>query len=71
MLGSDDKEAGNADIKPDSATGYVTGFKLALVVGSVALACFLMLLDTMVISTVSCPCPILSYKSAAHNLNSS
>ncbi|KAF2269978.1 efflux pump [Lojkania enalia] len=51
MLDSDDKEADNADIKSDNAAGYVTGFKLALVVGSVALACFLMLLDTMVIST--------------------
>lgn len=32
---------------------YVTGIKLALVVASVALGCFLMLVDTMVISTVS------------------
>jgi hypothetical protein len=31
---------------------YVTGVKLVLVVASVALACFLMLVDTMVISTV-------------------
>jgi hypothetical protein len=30
---------------------YVTGVKLVLVVASVALACFLMLVDTMVIST--------------------
>ncbi|KAK3329998.1 major facilitator superfamily domain-containing protein [Apodospora peruviana] len=30
---------------------YVTGFKLAIIVASVALACFLMLVDTMVIST--------------------
>ncbi|KAF4633295.1 hypothetical protein G7Y89_g4835 [Cudoniella acicularis] len=30
---------------------YVTGFKLAIVVASVAMACFLMLVDTMVIST--------------------
>jgi len=32
---------------------YVEGLKLAIVVASVALSCFLMLLDTMVISTVS------------------
>lgn len=32
---------------------YVTGLKLAIIVSSVALACFLMLVDTMVISTVS------------------
>jgi MFS family permease len=35
----------------DASAGYVTGPKLALIVGSVALACFLMLLDTMIIST--------------------
>uniref|UniRef100_A0A0L0N955 Putative HC-toxin efflux carrier TOXA n=1 Tax=Tolypocladium ophioglossoides (strain CBS 100239) TaxID=1163406 RepID=A0A0L0N955_TOLOC len=32
---------------------YVEGYKLAIVVASVALSCFLMLLDTMIISTVS------------------
>ena len=37
------------DFKPE----YVTGVKLVLVVASVALGCFLMLVDTMVISTVS------------------
>lgn len=37
---------------------YVTGIKLVLVVTSVALACFLMLVDTMVISTVSTPAPM-------------
>ena len=31
---------------------YVTGFKLVLVVAPAVLACFLMLVDTMVISTV-------------------
>lgn len=31
---------------------YVKGYRLAIVVGSVALACFLMLVDTMIISTV-------------------
>ena len=30
----------------------VTGWKLVVVVASVALACFLMLIDTMIISTV-------------------
>lgn len=34
---------------------YVTGYKLAAVVFCVALACFLMLVDTMVVSTVSLP----------------
>ena len=37
------------DFKPE----YITGVKLVLVVASVALSCFLMLVDTMVISTVS------------------
>ncbi|KAI3390912.1 hypothetical protein diail_8425, partial [Diaporthe ilicicola] len=41
--------------KEQSAQGegsqYVTGYKLAVVVASVALSCFLMLLDTMIIST--------------------
>ena len=37
----------------DDKHEYVTGFRLATMVGSVALACFLMLLDTMVISTAS------------------
>ncbi|KAH6845699.1 major facilitator superfamily domain-containing protein [Chaetomium sp. MPI-CAGE-AT-0009] len=37
-------------IKPEEPE-YVTGFKLAIIVASVALACFLMLLDTMIIST--------------------
>lgn len=48
------------DTTPDedddaAASEYVTGFKLAIIVASVALACFLMLLDTMVISTVCSP----------------
>ncbi|KAK0712206.1 efflux pump [Apiosordaria backusii] len=37
--------------KPDIAPQYVTGFKLGVIVASVALGCFLMLVDTMVIST--------------------
>lgn len=36
-----------------SESQYVTGIKLVLVVASVALGCFLMIVDTMVISTVS------------------
>ncbi|KAI1446975.1 efflux pump [Annulohypoxylon stygium] len=35
----------------DNPNEYVTGIKLVLIVASVALACFLMLLDTMVVST--------------------
>ncbi|KAI1089139.1 efflux pump [Rostrohypoxylon terebratum] len=35
----------------DNSNQYVTGVKLVLIVASVALACFLMLLDTMVVST--------------------
>ncbi|KAK4172408.1 major facilitator superfamily domain-containing protein [Triangularia setosa] len=37
--------------KPEYAPQYVTGFKLGIIVASVALGCFLMLVDTMVIST--------------------
>jgi hypothetical protein len=37
----------------DSDIQYVTGLKLVMIVASVAMACFLMLVDTMVISTVS------------------
>jgi hypothetical protein len=40
--------------KPDADTiEYVTGVKLGIVCASVALACFLMLVDTTVVSTVS------------------
>lgn len=38
----------------DSTDEYVTGFKLVVIVASVAMACFLMLVDTMVIGTVRC-----------------
>lgn len=55
VLDPDDKEMGKVGINTNSDTEYVTGFKLVLIVGSVALACFLMLLDTMVISTVMLP----------------
>lgn len=41
------------EMSPGDPHEPVTGIKLALIVGSVALACFLMLLDTMVVSTVS------------------
>ncbi|KAM5448316.1 hypothetical protein MaudCBS49596_005404 [Microsporum audouinii] len=47
----DAKGVEKIDVKPDDAAEYVIGFKLTLIVGSVALACFLMLLDTMVIGT--------------------
>jgi hypothetical protein len=39
----------------DGTTQYVTGYKLAIVIASIALSCFLMLLDTMIISTVILP----------------
>ncbi|KAF3764671.1 MFS general substrate transporter [Cryphonectria parasitica EP155] len=35
----------------DTEEGYVTGVRLAVIIGSVSLACFLMLVDTMIIST--------------------
>lgn len=38
--------------KPEPAAEYVTGLKLAVVVAAVAVASFLMLLDTMIVSTV-------------------
>lgn len=47
-------------IQPDEQE-YVTGFKLAIIVASVALACFLMLLDTMIISTVSFAVPLVQH----------
>jgi hypothetical protein len=50
---SDGSQTGTPDLKPCDTNEYVTGFKLAIVVASVALACFLMLVDTMVISTAS------------------
>lgn len=55
------KLPGNAtDDDINDAGEYVTGFKLAIIVASVALACFLMLLDTMVISTVRMRTPTMS-----------
>lgn len=48
-------DEGDPDDHHGNAEESVTGIKLALVVASVALACFLILLDTMVVSTVSCP----------------
>jgi hypothetical protein len=41
------------DAPKDASINYVTGWKLVVVVAGVALACFLMLIDTMIISTVS------------------
>lgn len=52
-LETEEKDNVKINTRSNDSTEYVTGFKLALVVASVALACFLMLLDTMVISTVS------------------
>lgn len=43
-----------SDTPLDDTPIYVTGFKLALVVACLAMACFLVLMDTMIISTVSC-----------------
>lgn len=37
----------------DETSQYVTGVKLAMVVACMCLSCFLMLIDTMVVSTVS------------------
>lgn len=54
----DAQKPGKIDTSPVSSVECVTGFKLFLIVSSVALACFLMLLDTMVIGTVSSPCHI-------------
>lgn len=49
----DDKIKPQMNDSFDERSQYVTGAKLAVVVGSMCLACFLMLIDTMVISTVS------------------
>jgi hypothetical protein len=37
----------------DNRAEYITGYKLAVVIASVSLSCFLMLLDNLIISTVS------------------
>lgn len=37
----------------DNPVEYVTGYKLAAVIASVALSCYLMLLDNLIVSTVS------------------
>lgn len=52
---------GRAEQTCDDQRVYVTGFKLGIVVSSICLSCFLMLLDTMVISTVRCPSSQLSH----------
>lgn len=44
------------DTSPETSVEYVTDLKIILTVSSVALACFLMLLDTMFIGTVILPC---------------
>ena len=38
---------------PEDGWEYITGVKLFLVIGMVTLACFIMLLDTSIVSTVS------------------
>jgi hypothetical protein len=55
VLGPKSEQCSEIALQSDNTTNYVAGFKLAMVVGSMALACFLMLLDTMVISTVRGP----------------
>ncbi|KAI2602756.1 major facilitator superfamily domain-containing protein [Hypoxylon sp. NC1633] len=49
VISSKANESVKLDTKEESQ--YVTGIKLGIIVASVALACFLMLVDTMVIST--------------------
>jgi hypothetical protein len=48
----------NPDEQREGEIQYVTGYKLAIIIASVALSCFLMLLDTMIVSTVSPLCPL-------------
>ncbi|KAI1121323.1 hypothetical protein F5Y10DRAFT_272195 [Nemania abortiva] len=46
--------SGDSQSRPpqgEDGSQYVTGFKLVIIIASVSLACFLMLIDTMVIST--------------------
>lgn len=40
--------------EPSTIHEYLTGVKLGIIVAAVAFVSFLMLLDTMIISTVSC-----------------
>jgi hypothetical protein len=47
------KETMHGDAPVEASNDYVTGWKLIVVCVAVALACFLMLIDTMIISTVS------------------
>lgn len=53
----DQKEAG-PDLGPPDGGQYVSGLKLGLLVMGIVLACFLMLLDTSVVSTVSIQLPL-------------
>lgn len=46
-------ESTKTEPKADENTEYITGIKLLIVMSSVALTCFVMLLDTSIISTVS------------------
>jgi hypothetical protein len=67
-LNEDDTKAISPDVQPPiediqsnpieknpqyDGVEYLTGLKLAVVVASVALSCFLMLLDNLIVSTVS------------------
>jgi hypothetical protein len=42
------------EIQADEEWEYVTGFKLITILGTVTLACFIMMLDTSIVVTVSC-----------------
>lgn len=44
----------------DEKSQYLTGLKLVMVVSCMCLACFLMLIDTMVVSTVSKQPPFIT-----------
>jgi hypothetical protein len=51
----DGKETAYVAVVPDSERQYLTGFKLAVVLGSLTLISFLVLLDMSIIGTVSPP----------------
>ena len=69
-ISSDPEKGAEGGVKPPHAVEddheYITGIKLVLVMVGVTLACFLMLLDTSIITTV-CPhslvieCPVFAY----------
>jgi MFS family permease len=61
-LSSDTEKGADGEVKPAAAAEdkheYITGIKLFLVIAGVTLACFLMLLDTSIITTV-CPYSVI------------